>query len=148
MQLSKNFTLAELTRSEAALRLGIDNTPSKAEIENLRLLCENVLQPIREEFGPVRITSGYRCGKLNKLIGGSINSDHCVGRAADIEAPLVTHKMLAEWIKANLQFRQCILEFPPDGWVHVSYDKNAPKKQCLTARKDGAKTVYLSGLVV
>jgi zinc D-Ala-D-Ala carboxypeptidase len=83
MNLSANFTLKELTKSETATRLDIDNTPNDEQIESLRLLCENILQPVRDHFGkPVKITSGFRCPAVNKATGGSATSDHCKGQAS------------------------------------------------------------------
>ena len=155
MNLSANFTLKELTKSDTATRLGIDNTPDEAVIESLRLLCENILQPVREHFGkPVEISSGYRSPELNSspAVGGSKTSDHCLGRAADIEIPGVANADLAQWIMDNLEYTQLILEFytsgiPDSGWVHVSYDPDNLKKQELTATKVAGKTTYLNGLV-
>lgn len=152
MKLSANFSVSELTRSQTATRKGIDNTPNDEQLENLKDLCENVLQPIRDHFGkPVRISSGLRVPELNTAIGGSTTSDHCKGMAADIEIPGVDNKELAEWIGETLEFRQLILEFytgtPDSGWVHVSYDKNDNKQQVLTATKQNGKTVYLAGLI-
>ena len=151
-KLSANFSVSELTRSQTATRKGIDNSPNDEQLANLKAMCENVLQPIRDYFGkPVRISSGLRVPELNAAIGGSTTSDHCKGMAADIEIPGVDNKELAEWIGENLEFRQLILEFytgdPESGWVHVSYDYNDNKQQVLTATKQNGKTVYLAGLV-
>ncbi len=153
MNLSKNFTLTELVKSEVALRKGWDNTPGETEIANLRLLAEKVLQPVRDHFATgVKVNSGYRSPQLNKGIGGSPKSDHCRGMAADIEIPGHPNHKLADWINQNLEFSQVILEFytqgdPNSGWVHVSYDPNDLKKEALTAVKDkDNKTVYLPGL--
>ena len=78
MNLSKNFKLSELIKSETAIRMDIDNTPNEEQIESLRLLCENILQPVRDHFGkPVKISSGFRCSALNQAAGGSATSDHC-----------------------------------------------------------------------
>jgi zinc D-Ala-D-Ala carboxypeptidase len=155
MNLTKNFTLHEMTKSETALRKGLDNTPGETEIANLKLLCEKVLQPVRDHFGKgVKVNSGYRSPEVNSSVGGSRTSDHCQGQASDIEIPGVANPELAEWIRDNLEYRQLILEFytpggPPDGgWVHVSYDPNDLKKQDLTATRRNGKTVYLPGLVV
>jgi len=152
MQISKNFSLHELTKSEAALRHGIANNPDDASLENLKLLCDNVLQPIRDALGPVKVNSAYRGPEVNAAVGGAKKSDHMTGMAADIEIPGMPNAELAEWIKSNLEFRQIILEFytpgiPDSGWVHVSYDKNDLKNQCLTAIKENGKTVYLNGLI-
>ena len=153
MNLTKNFTLAEMTKSETALRHGMANDPSETEIENLRLLCENVLQPVRDYYGTgVKVNSGYRHPLVNSKVGGSTTSDHCKGFAADIEIPGIPNAELAEWIAEHLEFRQLILEFytpgvPDSGWVHVSFNPADNKKQVLTATKQNGKTVYLPGLV-
>jgi hypothetical protein len=153
MNLTKNFTLHELTKSETALRLGIDNTPGEKEIGNLKLLCEKVLQPVRDHFARgVKVNSGYRSPATNQAAGGSPTSDHCRGQAADVEIPGVPNAELAQWIADNLDFRQLILEFytpgiPDSGWVHVSYVAEDNKKQVLTATRKDGKTVYLQGLV-
>ena len=151
MKLSHNFTLAELTKSETAIRRGINNTPSDSVVENLQRLVTNVLQPIRDKFGPLIVTSGYRSAQLNVAIGGSPTSDHVLGKAADIEAPGLDNKQLAVYIKDNFKFTQLILEFytegePNSGWVHVSYDKDNLKQEVLTAIKRNGKTVYLKGI--
>lgn len=151
MKLSKNFTLHELTKSDMAVRKSIDNTPSLTVIDNLQVLVDEVLQPIRNNLGPVIVTSGYRSPKLNVAIGGSPTSDHCLGMAADIEVLDMDNWKLANYIADNLKFTQLILEFyinglPDSGWVHVSYDKNDLKKEVLTAKKVNGKTVYERGL--
>ena len=152
MNLSANFTLKELTKSDTATRLGIDNTPDDATIENLKLLCEMVLQPVREHFGKsVTVNSGFRSPATNQATGGSKTSDHCKGQAADIEIDGLPNPELAQWIMDNLDYTQLILEFytqgqPNSGWVHVSYDPNNLKKQELTAVKVAGKTTYLNGL--
>lgn len=153
MNLTANFTLEELTKSETALRHDMDNTPGESEIANLTALAQNVLQPIRDHFGKgVKVNSGFRHPEVNAKVGGSKTSDHCQGQAADIEIPGVPNAELAEWIKDNLEFRQLILEFytpgvPDSGWVHVSYVAGDNKKQVMTATKKDGKTVYLPGLV-
>ena len=153
MQLTTNFSLHELTKSETALRMGFDNTPGEAETEALRLLCEKVLQPVRDHYGKgVKVNSGYRSPESNAAVGGSKTSDHCKGMAADIEIPGVANAELAQWIMDNLDYTQLILEFytpgiPDSGWVHVSYDPANLKKQELTATKVAGKTQYLPGLV-
>ena len=153
MNLTKNFTLSEMTKSETALRHGMDNTPGEQEIAALKLLCEKVLQPVRDHYGKgVKVNSGFRHPEVNAKVGGSKTSDHCRGQAADIEIPGVANAELAQWIVDNLEFRQVILEFytqgiPDSGWVHVSYVAEDNKKQVLTATKKDGKTVYLNGLV-
>ena len=155
MKLTNNFTLEELTKSETALRQGIDNTPTVEVVENLKVLCEKVLQPVRDHFGRgVKVNSGFRCLAVNAAVGGvqgAKPSDHTRGMAADIEIPGLANAELAQWIEANLEFTQVILEFytqgvPDSGWVHVSYDPANLKKQSLTAVKREGKTVYLPGL--
>jgi zinc D-Ala-D-Ala carboxypeptidase len=153
MNLTKNFTLAEMTKSETALRHDMDNTPGEQEIAALKLLAEKVLQPVRDHFGRgVKVNSGFRHPEVNAKVGGSKTSDHCRGQAADIEIPGVANADLAQWIADNLEFRQLILEFytpgiPDSGWVHVSYVAEDNKKQVMTATKQNGKTVYLPGLV-
>lgn len=152
MNLSANFTLKELTRSETATRLGLDNTPNDEALENLKLLCEKVLQPVRDHFGKsVTVNSGYRSPESNAAVGGSKTSDHCKGQACDLEIDGIPNPELAQWIMDNLDYTQLILEFytqgqPNSGWVHVSYDPNNLKKQELTAVKVAGKTQYLQGL--
>jgi len=152
MNLSANFSLKELTKSDTATRLGLDNTPGEAEIESLRLLCEKVLQPVRDHFGKsVTVNSGYRSPESNAAVNGSKTSDHCKGQAADIEIPGVPNAELAQWIMDNCDYTQLILEFytqgiPDSGWVHVSFDPSNLKMQELTAVKVAGKTQYLPGL--
>ena len=150
--LTKNFTTEEFTRSQTAIRQNIDNTPTEEHIENMQLLCEMVLQPVREHFGPIAINSGYRGTVLNKAIGGSWKSQHCEGKAADIECPGTGNRHVAEWISDNCTFDQIILEFhnpeiPDSGCVHVSYNRGANRMQRLRAIKEDGKTVYKPGLV-
>jgi hypothetical protein len=153
-QLTQNFSLAELVKSETALRKGLDNTPTPEVVANLQKLADNVLQPVRNHYGKsVKINSGYRAPEVNASVGGSKTSDHCKGQAADIEITGVANGDLAQWIVDNLKFTQVILEFytkgiPDSGWVHVSYDPANLKCQALTAVKQDGKTVYLPGLVV
>jgi len=154
MNLTKNFSLHEMTKSEMALRRGVPNMPGNAEVAALTTLAQKVLQPVRDHFGVgVKVNSGYRSPQVNALIGGSLTSDHCKGMAADIEIPGVSNGALAAWIRDNLQYTQLILEFytpsvPDSGWVHVSYDPVNLKRQTLTAARRNGKTEYLMGLVV
>ena len=151
MKLSENFSLQELLKSQTALRKGIDNKPTDPSvITNLQVLCEKVLQPVRDHFArPVVINSGYRCPKLNKAIGSSSKSQHTTGQAADIEIPGLSNKELAEYIEEHLPFDQLILEFyngvdPNSGWVHVSYVGDADnRKQTLTINKNGTFTGFI-----
>ena len=153
MNLTANFSLAEMVKSETALRRDMDNTPGETEIGNLKLLCERVLQPVRDHFAMgVKVNSGFRHPEVNAAVGGSRTSDHCKGLAADIEIPGVPNYELAEWIRDNLEYTQLILEFytrgvPDSGWVHASFDPANLKKQVVTATRANGKTVYLPGLV-
>lgn len=154
MNLTKNFTLSEMTKSETALRLGLDNQPDETQLANLKVLAEKVLQPVRDHFARgVKVNSALRVPAVNSAVGGSKTSDHCKGQAADIEIPGVANGVLAQWIADNLEFTQLILEFytpgvPDSGWAHVSYVPDNLKKQVLTATRQNGKTVYLPGLVV
>lgn len=146
MNLTNSFTLKELTESNTAIRLGIDNTPSEFVIKNLLLLCKNVLQPLRDHMDePIKISSGYRSMELNKKIGGSSStSQHCVGQAADISCGERTAEIY-DFIKNNIIFDQLIWEFGTDDnpiWVHVSYSSKKNRKECLRSYKINGKTVY------
>lgn len=145
MKLSPNFDLSEFIVSQAASRKGLDNTPPEDAIKNLGLLCENVLQPIRNKLSkPLIINSGYRSPEVNKLVGGQPTSQHILGQAADIECPGMDNYDLAEFIKTGFfDFDQLILEFyyaeegPSSGWVHVSHDPlGHQRKQVLTIRRN------------
>jgi len=151
MNLSKNLTLAEVTKSTTAKRLGIDNTPDEWTTENLRQIAINIFQPLREAFGcPIYVSSGYRSGELNTAIGGSSRSQHVEGRALDLDADVYggcTNSQIFNWIKDNLEFDQLIWEFGDDDnpdWVHVSYVYDGVnRKRCLKAcRDDNGKTYY------
>ena len=128
MKLSKNFSLEEMLSSDTARRCGIDNKPQSEEVvENLRALCLEVLQPLRDHLGrPVTITSGYRCKELNKRVGGVRNSQHLKGEAADIRVK--NREELIEMMKFLMdetQFDQLIWEKAgATEWVHVSYKRN------------------------
>ena len=149
MQLSKHFTLEEMTRSMTAVRKGIDNIPGPGEIKNLGNLCYEVLEPVRAHFDkPLSISSGYRSEALCEAIGSKKTSQHALGCAADFEIYSVPNIQVAYWLTNNVDFDQCILEYykPEDdqaGWIHVSYDeKGSNRKQILTF--DGKK--YSEGL--
>ncbi|KPL28545.1 MAG: hypothetical protein AMJ72_02705 [Acidithiobacillales bacterium SM1_46] len=151
MRLSRHFNLEEFTKSQAGERLGLDNTPGPVEIENLKRLCEDVLEVIRESLGPIYINSGYRGPTLNKAIGGAATSQHCKGEAADIEIPEVANADLARWIRKNCDYDQLILECykkgqPTSGWVHVSYKATGNRKQALTAFMSNGKMLYKEGI--
>lgn len=146
-QISKHLTLAELTYSATAIRLGIVNTPNQLQIQNLKNLAEKVFEPTREHFNvPIHISSGYRIMNLNQALKGSITSQHCSGEAIDIDmkGDKVTNAQIFHWIKDNLKYDQLIWEFGdkknPD-WVHVSYcGKN--RQQTLRAVKVNGRTKY------
>jgi zinc D-Ala-D-Ala carboxypeptidase len=152
MKLSKNFSLAEFEKSQTATRRGLDNSMPKEHLDNASALCENVLQKVRDHFGPVNINSGYRGDELNKAVGGSSRSQHCKGQAADIEVAGVPNYHLAKWIEENTDFDQVILEFytsgiPDSGWVHVSYNTEENRGKSLTASRVDGKTQYSLGLI-
>jgi hypothetical protein len=152
--ISPHFSVAELSRSEAAARNGIDNTPDAEALENLRALCDNVLEPLRAAVGkPLRVNSAYRGPKANAAVGGSKTSQHSKGEAADIEVDGMDNAQLAKKIVAlKLPFDQLILEFidplvPGSGWVHVSHKRSGPQRgQVLRAVALKNKTAYLPGL--
>ena len=148
MKLSENFSLSELTKSQTAERKGIDNTPSPTHQENLKSLCEMVLQPIRDHFGQVvSVSSGYRSPELCTAIGSKSTSQHAKGEAADFEIFGVSNKELADWIHYNTNYDQLILEYwnesdPNSGWVHCSFSEGNNRKQYLRAYKENGSTKY------
>jgi hypothetical protein len=147
MQLTKNFTLEELTRSSKAKALRIDNSPNAEQLSNLKALAENILQPLRDGLAfPIKITSGLRVPALNKAVKGSRASQHIYGEAADIKV-LGKNKVIFDWIVENLDFDQIIWEFgtgAEPSWVHVSYKKNeVNRRQKLKAIKQNGKTKYI-----
>ena len=149
MKLSAHFDLAEFTRSESAKRHGVSNEPTAEHQANLKVLCEKVLEPVRIfNESPLNISSGYRSKNLNHFIGGSLSSQHCEGKAADIDMDGMSGKNNAQifnYIKDNLEFDQLIWEFgdnnKPD-WVHVSYNAGKNRKQVLRALKTNGRTAY------
>ena len=149
MKLTENFSLNELTKSQTAERKGIDNTPSAEHQDNLKSLCEMILQPIRDHFGQVvSVSSGYRSPELCVAIGSSTQSQHAKGQASDFEIFGVSNKELADWIDENLDYDQLILEYwkgedePNSGWVHCSYTNGNNRKQYLRAYKENGSTKY------
>ena len=138
-RLSPHFVLREFTLSGTAIRNRIDNTPTGVEVERLRALCVNVLEPLRRRFGVLRITSGYRSERLNSLVGGAKNSQHRLGEAADIHISSreVAQKM-CDYVRSNLDFDQLILESSKKMgvlWLHVSYKARGNRKEFFTIRK-------------
>ena len=156
MQMSPHFKLIEFTRSETGTRKKIDNTPSAEHAQNLKNVCEKILEPVRNHYGkPVRVNSGYRGPALNAAVGGSSKSQHCNGEAVDFEIDGLANPELAKWVTENCEFDQVILEFydpkegPNSGWVHASYTTKGPnRRQILTAVTENGKTVYKPGFVL
>lgn len=148
MQLTPNFTLEEMTVSQEAARRGIPNVPGQDQIDALRRLCRDILEPLREALGkPIVISSGFRSQTINATVGGSKTSDHLYGRAADIIVPGYTPLAVAKKIvELQLPFKQVIEEF--GSWVHVSIPEAgaAPKREQLTAIRRAGRTVYEKGL--
>ena len=148
MQLSKNFSLKELTASQTADRHGISNNPSEDHMDNLKRLCDNVLQKVRDHYGKVvSVSSGYRSPELCVKIGSSAKSQHAKGQAADFEIFGVPNAELAKYIIDHLDFDQLILEFhnpeePNSGWIHCSYIEGTPRASYLHAFKSEGKTKY------
>ena len=154
--LSEHFTLAMLCYSDTAKARGISNVPTSAEINNLKYLANNVLEPIWNHFcknedgtdngKKVIVNSGYRGKLLNAAVGGATTSQHCFGEAADIEIAGISNYDLAVWIRDNITFDQLILEFannlsvdPNSGWVHVSYRYGRIRHSVLTINKRGTR---------
>jgi hypothetical protein len=139
MRLSKNFLLSEITHSNTAKRLGISNEPNKEHLKNLQGLVREVIQPIRDGLGPIRVTSGYRSPALNRAIGGSHKSQHCKGQALDIQfwkAGKMKNKEIYDFvIKNNIEFDQMINEFD-FSWIHISFREDHNRGQILEAYKD------------
>ncbi len=146
MKLSRNFTLNELTRSGTAQRRGIDNEPTDAHLDNLQRIVDEILQPMREDLGPIRVTSGYRSPKLNRAIGGSSRSQHCKGEAVDIqfwEGGDMDNKVIYDYILDNeIEFDQMINEFD-FSWIHISLKEKGNRNRVLEAYKnEEGKTCY------
>lgn len=139
MRLSKNFVLSEITHSNTAKRLGIDNDPTKKHLQNMQRLVDLLLQPLRDALGPIRISSGYRNPSLNRAIGGSPKSQHCKGEALDLQfwrGGEMCNKEIYEWIlQSDLEFDQMINEFD-FAWIHISLKEKNNRKQVLKAYKD------------
>jgi len=151
MKLSKNFSLSELTKSETATRLGIDNSPGSEELIALSALVNCVLQPLRDHFARViTITSGFRNIETCTAVGSSSKSQHVKGEAADWEILGVDNQMIAlEIPKIIPVWDQLILEFyehkkgPDSGWIHLSYNRlGNNRKRVMKATRSGKKTIY------
>ena len=147
MKLTDNFSLKEMTQSQTALKNNINNEPNAEQIENLKQLCQTILQPIRDDFQlPIKITSGFRSPELCEIIGSKSTSQHCANEcaAADFEIPGVDNKKVFKHIIENLPYDQIILEYYDEsdinsGWIHVSWSPN-PRGQALIKDKEGYKT--------
>ena len=139
MRLSKNFVLSEIIRSNTAKRLGISNEPTKEHLKNLQRIITSIIQPMRDDIGPIRISSGYRNPSLNRAIGGSISSQHCKGQALDLQfwdVGEMNNKTIYNWIiDSGLEFDQMINEFDYS-WIHLSLRKKDNRKQVLIAYKN------------
>ena len=147
--ISKHISYKESTRSTTALRLGIDNEPNEEQLENMKLVANNVFEPLRVFInGPIKVNSFFRSPDLNKAIGGSIRSQHCKGQAIDIDDTYgkATNAEMYWWIKENLDFDQMIWEFGNNHnphWVHVSYvSPNKNRNRCLKDFREDGKTKY------
>ena len=147
--ISKHISYKEATRSNTALRRGIENIPDVEELENMKLIAEEVFEPLRKWVGgPVKINSFYRSPELNVAIGGSKKSQHCHGQAIDID-DTYGHRSNASMfhhLRYSLDYDQIIWEFGDDknpDWVHVSYiSEDANRRRCLRAYKKNGKTKY------
>ena len=142
----KYFTIKELTKSTTAIKRHIDNTPSKEIERSLTALVEKVLDPLREAYGkPIIVTSGYRCPKLNAIVGSTPSSQHVKGEAADIktieDTPEENKKLYDLIVKLKLPFDQLINEHNYD-WVHVSFGARHRRQKLKAVRKNG-KTTYI-----
>ena len=139
MKLSENFSRAEIEHSNTAKRLGISNEMSEKHLGNMQRLIDNLIQPLRDGIGPIRISSGYRSPKLNKAIGGSTRSQHSKAEALDLQywsGGKMNNKVIYDWIlDSGLEFDQMINEFD-FSWIHVSLKKNSNRRQVLEAYKD------------
>ena len=136
MKLSEHFSLQEMTKSQTAVRMGIDNAPDDEQLQCLTDLCRNVLDHVRSEFGPLTPSSGFRSPALCEAIGSKPTSQHAKGEAADFEVMGVDNMELATWIAHNLVFDQLILEYykedePNSGWVHCSYKAEGNRNEVL-----------------
>jgi len=149
MNISKHISYKEGVKSNTATRLGIDNIPGDYELGNMTLIAERLFEPLRAWVGgPVKINSFYRSKKLNLAIGGSQRSQHCEGRAIDLDDTFgyKTNAEMFYYIKENLNFDQMIWEFGSDknpDWVHISYvSEDQNRNRCLIAYKENGKTKY------
>jgi len=135
--ITKNFTWNEFFRSDTATRLNIDNTTTDSIIlSNIKELTANILQPLRDKFGRIRITSGYRCLMLNRKIKSGDYSNHVYGLAVDIESENVSLINLITYIHKNFEYKELIAEYFPHGWVHIAYQHDNNKRVLKLKDKD------------
>ena len=146
--MTQSFSIRELTYSDTAIRLGIDNTPTDEILKNLQNVIQFILEPISNNFdSQIMITSGYRSPALCQAIGSKPTSQHTLGMAVDFEILGTPNKEVSDWIVNHLDFDQCILEFwkpeqPNSGWVHCSYKTSGNRKMYLRAYKGNGRTIY------
>ena len=148
-RISKHLSLKEATKSNTATRLEIKNEPRELDLVRMIEIAEKVFEPLREWVdGPIKVNSFYRSPELNSAIGGSKNSQHCIGCALDIDDTFghKTNAQMFDYIKNNLDYDQIIREFGDDDncdWVHVSYiSEDANRRRLLKATKINGKTNY------
>ena len=149
MSVSKHISMKEAVESYTAKRRGIENVPGQYELVNMTAVAENIFEPLREWVGgPIKINSFFRSVELNQAIGGSSKSQHCQGRAIDIDDTYgyKTNAEMYHWVKENLDFDQMIWEFGTDenpDWVHISYvSQDGNRNRCLKAERINGKTTY------
>jgi hypothetical protein len=148
---SKHITYAEATKSQEAVRLGIENKPTDTEFFNMTLVSNKCFEPLREHHAkPIGVSSFFRSAKINEKVGGSTSSQHCKGMAIDIDADIfnngISNSEIFLWLEANVDFDQLIWEFGTDtnpAWVHISYNNGKNRKQKLRALKTGNSTQYI-----
>ena len=148
MYLSPNFSLEEMCKSSTALSKNINNSPNDLQVQSMTALCKNILQPIRDEFGPFIVSSGFRSVALCEAIGSKATSQHAKGQAADFEVPGVDNYELALWIDTNLSYDQLILEYYSggnSGWIHCSYVPNGRKQKLTIDNYHGTRIGLING---
>lgn len=150
--ISKHISFAEATKSQEAIRLDIENKPDLVQLYNMACVANKCFEPLREWYGkPIGISSFFRSAEINKRIGGSATSQHCLGMAIDIDADIfnngISNRDIFDYLRKNVEFDQLIWEFGNDSnpaWVHISYNSKNNRKQVLKAVKTTGKTQYFS----